>query len=277
MLDFKKEHKYLLCIDSDGTIMDTMTIKHKNCFGPCFIKTFNIKENVDDILSTWNYINLYSKTRGINRFIALLKIIDYTKEKFNYLYDGYEEFYNFVTTSHKLSNDELKKYIAASSGNKTCLELALIWSNMVNESINNLSPSQTFKNVKEILEKLSKDFDLVGVSSANREAVKEEWTRLGFINIFKFVGCQDIGTKKEIISEALENGYEKENTFMLGDALLDYEAAKENGVYFFPIIPKQENESWERLNKDGEQIILEGKFNKEYQESLLKEFLEVLK
>lgn len=32
----KKTHPFLLCFDSDGTVMDTMGVKHERCFGPAF-------------------------------------------------------------------------------------------------------------------------------------------------------------------------------------------------------------------------------------------------
>ena len=32
--NYKKEHDYLICVDSDGCVMDTMTCKHMHCFGP---------------------------------------------------------------------------------------------------------------------------------------------------------------------------------------------------------------------------------------------------
>jgi len=66
MLDYKKEKEFLVCIDSDGTIMDTMTIKHVNCFGPEFINVFKITSHIEDILNEWNRANLYSLTRGID-------------------------------------------------------------------------------------------------------------------------------------------------------------------------------------------------------------------
>ena len=34
---------FLVCIDSDGTAMDTMTIKHQRCFGPLIIPTWKLE------------------------------------------------------------------------------------------------------------------------------------------------------------------------------------------------------------------------------------------
>ena len=43
---FEKSKEFLVCVDSDGTVMDTMTIKHKNCFGPAFVEIFSVDEEI---------------------------------------------------------------------------------------------------------------------------------------------------------------------------------------------------------------------------------------
>ena len=37
-----KKGKKIVCIDSDGTALDTMNIKHIRCFGPCFVKEWGL-------------------------------------------------------------------------------------------------------------------------------------------------------------------------------------------------------------------------------------------
>ena len=84
--DYKKTKEFLVCIDSDGCAIDTMDIKHIKCFGPCMIKEWNLEEWQEPILKSWNDVNLYTLTRGINRFkglqTALVEINEkYTKEE----------------------------------------------------------------------------------------------------------------------------------------------------------------------------------------------------
>ena len=38
---FNKSKDFLICVDSDGCIMDTMDIKHFKCFGPCMVKEWD--------------------------------------------------------------------------------------------------------------------------------------------------------------------------------------------------------------------------------------------
>ncbi|WP_160143055.1 hypothetical protein [Halanaerobium hydrogeniformans] len=42
--NFKKESDYLLCIDSDGSAIDTMTEKHLKCFGPVLVEVWDLIE-----------------------------------------------------------------------------------------------------------------------------------------------------------------------------------------------------------------------------------------
>ena len=207
MLSFTKEKEYLVCIDSDGTIMDTMTVKHVNCFGPEFINVYQIKEHVEDILTEWNRANLYSLTRGINRFQGLKEILVYVK-KYGYEFEGSDEFFYWVDTTKEFSVNSIKEFMKTAS-NTNCFELALEWSKRVNESIEKLPPSLAFNGVSEVLHSIVDKVDLVGVSSANEAAVVEEWTRLNLISLFKEVACQNKGNKAHIISESLKQGYKK--------------------------------------------------------------------
>ena len=36
--DFVKRKEFLVCVDSDGCAIDSMNIKHFNCFGLCMVK-----------------------------------------------------------------------------------------------------------------------------------------------------------------------------------------------------------------------------------------------
>ena len=69
--DYLKQKDYLICVDSDGCAIDSMDIKHYRCFGPCMVEEWNLSTWNDEILKRWNDINLYTKTRGINRFKGL--------------------------------------------------------------------------------------------------------------------------------------------------------------------------------------------------------------
>ena len=78
---YKKQKEYLICVDSDGCAMDTMDTKHITCFGPCLIPVWGLSRWEQEIRRRWDEINLYTMTRGINRFKGLAMILEEIDEK----------------------------------------------------------------------------------------------------------------------------------------------------------------------------------------------------
>ena len=70
------EHDYLVCIDSDGCVFDTVEIKQKECFIPNIIKHWHLQAISKYVRAAAEFINIYSKWRGINRFPALTMTFD---------------------------------------------------------------------------------------------------------------------------------------------------------------------------------------------------------
>src|SRR5258708_32563167 len=58
-----------------------MEIKHKECFTPMFIKHFGLQAVSKYARETWDFVNLYSKTRGANRFPALSRALNLLRER----------------------------------------------------------------------------------------------------------------------------------------------------------------------------------------------------
>ena len=80
--EYQKRKDYLICVDSDGCAMDTMDIKHFRCFGPCMVTEWDLEEWETPILDRWNEVNLYTMTRGINRFKGLAMALSEINEKY---------------------------------------------------------------------------------------------------------------------------------------------------------------------------------------------------
>ena len=70
--EFKKNYEFLVCVDSDGCAMDTMDVKHKEAFGPKAVEVWGLQDVQERFLQVWDDVNLYTKTRGINRFKGLV-------------------------------------------------------------------------------------------------------------------------------------------------------------------------------------------------------------
>ena len=70
MYDITPKHKFLVGIDSDGCAFDTMELKHKECFIPATILHYGLQGISKYAREAAEFVNLYSRSRGINRFPA---------------------------------------------------------------------------------------------------------------------------------------------------------------------------------------------------------------
>lgn len=269
--NFNKKKNFLICIDSDGCAIDTMDIKHIKCFGPCMVKEWNLEEWESPILNRWNEVNLYTLTRGINRFKGLALALIEINEKYKKI-DGIDEFVKWTNETKELSNESLENIIE--KNNSICLKKALAWSKAVNASINLLSDDEKrpFEGVAEGIKEAKKIADIAIVSSANEQAVLDEWKEHGLLEHVDIVLTQNIGSKAYCISKLIEKGYKRDNILMVGDALGDYEAAKVNEVLYYPILVKKEKESWERFLSEALDKFINNTYMDKYQEQVVNEF-----
>lgn len=273
--EFEKKKDFLICVDSDGCAMDTMDIKHIRCFGPCMVAEWNLWDWETMILDRWNAINLYTITRGINRFKGLAKMLREVQTEYTDI-EGIDVLENWVENSDELSNEALERAIAKSDNE--CLKKALSWSQKVNQSINELpfSDKKPFAGVKEGLAYAHQHADIAIVSSANLQAVLEEWELYGLLEHVDIVLAQDTGSKAFCIGELVKKGYQKDHILMTGDALGDYEAAKKNGVFYYPIQVRYEEESWEEFQETAVKQLLKGNYGGTYQAAKVKAFMDNL-
>ena len=273
---FEKKKEYLICVDSDGCAMDTMDIKHIRCFGPCMVDEWELSQWGEAILKRWNDINLYTMTRGINRFKGLVKMLTEVNTEYCEIED-LASLEKWVEESDELSNPALKKAIEATDS--VCLKKALSWSQNVNESINQLpfEVKKPFEGVKEGLAHAHEYADVAIVSSANLQAVVEEWELYGLLDHVDVILAQNAGSKAYCIQELVKHGYDKEKVMMTGDAPGDHDAAKKNGVFYYPILVRHEKESWIEFKETAVSRLVDGTYGGEYQQKKVDEFLDNLK
>lgn len=249
-LAYTKRSDFLVCVDSDGCAMDTMDIKHIRCFGPCMVAEWGLEEWRDAILERWNEINLYTMTRGINRFKGLVKALGEIREKYCEI-EELDALEKWVGETPELSNAALEREIAIKDN--ICLRKALAWSVAVNQSIDRLpeEDKRPFDGVLEALRRAYRDADIAIVSSANLSAVLDEWDFYGLLEYTDVVLAQDSGSKSFCIGELMKRGYAPDHVLMCGDAPGDLDAAEKNGVYYYPILVRHEAQSWEEFVREG--------------------------
>ena len=116
--------KFFIGVDSDGTAFNSMSIKHKNAFIPIFIEIWGYSEHREAVTQICERINLYSKTRGIDRFSGLLLTFDEIK-RHGIETPDYRSLRGFLKCG-ALSNAGLREYIRQNKDD--FLENVLLWS-----------------------------------------------------------------------------------------------------------------------------------------------------
>ncbi len=275
---FERKHDYLVCVDSDGCVMDTMNCKHFHCFGPCMVTEWGLEEWKDEMLARWNEVNLFSMTRGINRFKALAVCLAEIDKKYKPI-TGIAALVHWAETAPALSNDGVAKAAAEATDAdaKLVLEKALSWSKAVNAAIVELPEELKvpYDGAKEGLAAAHQFADVAMVSSANRDAVEEEWGKFGLLEHTDIVLAQDIGSKAACIAAMLKFGYDLDKVVMVGDAPGDCDAAEKNNVHYYPILVNHEKESWDEAIAVAFGKLQSGEYA-EYGAEMKKRFLENL-
>ncbi len=272
---FQRTHKFLVGIDSDGCAFDTMEVKHKECFIPNTINVWDLQAVSKFAREAAEFVNLYSKWRGINRFPALLKTFDLLAERPEVAKRGVKipavpQLRHWVQNETKLANPALEE--AANATRHADLALALRWSTSVNESIENLVRGvPPFPFVRECLQKISEVANVIVVSATPGAALLREWQEHGIARYAAAICGQEIGTKKQMLGWVRDR-YEPDHVLMIGDAPGDLDAAQANSALFYPINPGDEDASWERFSRVAFDTFIHGDYAGDYEAKLITEF-----
>ena len=111
------------------------------------------------------------------------------------------------------------------------------------------------------------------LSSENLGAVLDEWDFYGLLEHTDMVLAQDAGSKAACIEKLMKKGYVSSRVLMCGDAPGDLEAARRNGVLFFPILVRHETESWAEFSAVGLSKLVNGTYAGEYQQEKIEQFI----
>jgi len=269
---------FLIGVDSDGCAFDTMDIKHKECFIPNTIKWFGLQPVARYAREAAEFVNLYSKWRGLNRFPALLRTLDLLAEREevqarNVVVPHLPATRQWLARESKPANPALENTLQDATGDEaTELRRVLGWSRAVNEAIAELVRGiPPFPGVRESLQCAVHYADILVVSATPAEALQREWNEHGLAAFTRLIAGQEMGTKADQLRAAAA-GYPRERVLMIGDAPGDLEAARASGVCFYPIEPGAEAESWKRFLSEALELFLAGRYAGVYEEHLIKEF-----
>ncbi|MFQ6067693.1 MAG: HAD family hydrolase [bacterium] len=280
--NFPRAQKFLIAIDSDGCVFDSMNPKQIVVFHPQIMNFHELWGIESYLREVAEFVNLFSKMRGCNRFMALQYIFRFLKERSDVEKILSEESISLPDTTSL--DDYIKTYRDISLGNPTLEEYAektssgslfklLEWSKSVNSIIaKKIKHIPPFKWVRESLALASKKANLVVVSQTPYEALDREWKEHNLDGCVDAIAGQEMGKKEDHIGIAAQKRYSPEKKLMIGDAPGDKKAADTTGALFYPIIPGRETQSWKKLSEEALPKFFKGAFAGDYQAHLITEF-----
>jgi len=277
---FAPTEEFFVGIDSDGCAFDTMEIKHKECFIPNIIKYWDLQAVSKYAREAAEFVNLYSKWRGINRFPALLMVFDLLADRAEVQRRGVSlpevpTLRKWVETESKLGNPALK--IAVAETKDPILTKTLAWSEAVNATIEDMVHGvPPFPYLRESLVALNERADVIVVSATPCEALQREWEEHDIAQHAAVICGQEQGKKDEHLRMAAGNRYPENHVLMIGDAPGDFKAARANDFLFYPVNPGHEEESWQRFHDEALGRFLSESYAGDYEQGLIAEFDAIL-
>jgi len=197
----------------------------------------------------------------------------------------------FIDSGYKTSDAGLWKYICEVA-HPECpevqeeLRIMVAWTTGINASVAQMVHGvKPFPYVRESLEKLSTQADMLCVSATPCEALGREWEEHDIARYVELICGQEQGKKAEHLCLANGGGidgeggvstlgsrYTPDHILMIGDAPGDMKAARANKALFFPINPGDEAGSWQRFYEEAADKFLNEEYAGEYEASLIAEY-----
>jgi len=281
LIDFKPRRSFFVGIDSDGCAFDAMELKHKECFTPNTIRVWGLQPISKYVREAADFVNLYSKWRGQNRWIALVKVFELVAERPEVIARGVkvprgDALKEFIASGYPLSDAGLREYIAAGHPDAE-LWRGLEWTKAVNDTIEQtVHGVPPFPFVRDSLQKMQGKIDLMVVSATPVDALTREWGEHGIAQYMTVIAGQEMGTKKQHLQYAAKGKYPDEHILLIGDAPGDRDSAHAVNALYYPINPGAEDASWKRFHDEAADKFLNGTYAGEYESSLIAEFEKLL-
>lgn len=267
LTDFTKKREFLICMDSDGCVMDTVRIKHSTVMCPELIRVFALDDHADFITAAWDEINLHTITRGISRFESVRLVFDRLKNR-GIEIPGSEDIAAWVDTATELSTASLQRELQKTGS--LALRKLQEWNNACNRRIQALEPTfEPFPGVEESLRQLHAVADVAVVSAANESAIASEWKRYGLARHADVIFGQEVGSKANSIATMLglrvrePQGHDGRRRHGRRAG----RRCQRCGLCADPA--GREADSWRRLQEEALPKLLHGTFSPAYQAELL--------
>ncbi len=276
LIEFAPTCDSFVGIDSDGCVFDSMGVKQCQHFHPMIIAHWHLEAIEAQLRETSEFVNLYSKWRGSNRFPALLKVFELLSTRADVLVAGVAlpdltALRAYVSSGLSLGVPSLEQEVAWSQDSE--LKRVLEWSRAVSLDVDqNMEEIPPFKGCVRALNLIHKTSDAIVVSQTPEADLVKEWRLHDIAGYVSVIAGQELGTKAEHLEMATHGKYASSRVLLVGDAPGDRAAAQAVGACFYPINSGGEEASWTRFHDEAYAMFLAGKYAGPYEYRLIAEF-----
>jgi phosphoglycolate phosphatase-like HAD superfamily hydrolase len=276
MENYSPKKDFLVGIDSDGCVFDSMVVKQCVHFHPMIIAHWHLEAIETQLRETAEFVNLYSKWRGSNRFVALLKVFELLAARDDVTATGVrlpslDTLRAYVTSGLSLGVPSLEQEVARTGDSE--LVRVLEWSRAVSSDIDrNMTAIPPFDGCVRALELIQRTSDAIVVSQTPEADLVKEWRLHRMDGYVSVIAGQELGTKAEHLEMATGGKYAPKRVLLIGDAPGDRAAAQAVGACFYPIKPGEEVASWEHFHDEAYATFLAGTYEGGYEDRLIAAF-----
>ncbi len=273
-------HPAFVALDSDGCVIDTMRVKQHEHIQPEIIKWWHLEPLKETLLACSEFVNMTSRTRGVSRLKALLLTFELFNAHPDTLAAGFRpidltDLRAFCASGLPLGAPALRDWLQTHPSAE--IERILQWNDAVNHGmLTHMSPVPVFENARKALKLMRDSCDLMVVSQAPYASLVKEWGMHGILDYVPVIAGQEAGAKDQQITAATQSHYAPDQILMIGDATGDMLAADEAGVLFYPILPNQEENSWQLFLDEAYPKFMDRTYSGIYAQMLRERFLDKL-
>jgi len=288
--NWQREHDLAVCIDTDGCTLDNMWAKQVIVFHPHYMDMNGLRGIEMFFRIHAEHHNLWATTRGCDRYLA----VKYTltslladaqarevlpEEHVSDLLASVEGYVDFIDRSEgqkAFGIPSLTEYHKLNGLDYNITRL-LGWSEAVDRTFQFVTLGMpAFPGVREELEHVSQNADLLVVSGTPYSDLAEWWTRSDLAQYVQGIAGKEMGKKTEHIRLLMEaGGYEPDQVIMIGDGGGDLKAARANGALFYPTPAGKEEEAWENA-REAFDAFLAGEYRGRMEDEKVAEFENIL-
>lgn len=277
--DYLAERPLLVAVDSDGSALDTMDVKYRQCFIPAVIDHFELGVVAAAATQVAEFVFLNSQSRGLDRFRALARILDLVADHPDIRAAAFKPpalavYRAWLDQADTINEPALAQAAAqADSNDGDELDQVLRWSRAIDAATQaRVGDTPPFEGVREALARAAGVADVVVISSAPTRVVQAEWRTQAIDSGVRLICGLEFGPKAQLLGTFMAHHYGIGKVMMIGDSPGDRRAAQTSGARFYPIIPAREQRSWQRFDAEILDLFSSGRYSNELENRLSAEF-----